>query len=166
MQPANIEAIFASGGAQQHLSPHAPSDAILADMARINALPPAEKFEALEPYLEGWQSRRKDPVEIAYYLAAAGLTFDEACALNQSVQTRAREHLRLRARHDIIRGVALLAAGVVSLILGVCIDPHFPAWGIVLLLCAIGGATMLVRGLRLQRRITPLSDEVLERDHF
>ncbi len=166
VQPANIEAIFASGGAHQHLSPHAPSDVILADMVRIQALAAHERLEALEPYLEGWHARQKDPIEIAYYLAAAGLSFDEACALDESVRSRARGQLKLRARHDVIRGLALIVAGLVSLILGECIDPHFPAWAIVLMVCTIGGVSLLARGLRLQRRITPISDEVLDRDNF
>ena len=72
----------------------------------------------------------------------------------------------MRARNDIIRGIALIAAGLASLVLGVCIDPHFPVWGIFLMMSTIGGATLLMRGLRMQRRITPMSDEEIDRDNF
>jgi hypothetical protein len=157
-QPANIEALF-SGSRVERPGPNAPSDALLAEMARIRALPGPERNEALEPHLERWHARHAGPLEIAWYLAAAGLNFDEACVLDHSVRTRASDELRVRARHDVIRGVALLVVGLLTFAGGSFLDPHFPVWGVVLLMALFAGGRLLMRGLRTQRRITPLSDE-------
>jgi hypothetical protein len=146
----------------QQWRPGLASDAVLADMARIRALPDSERAEALEPFLEGWHARKNSAAEIAYYLAAAGMSVEEASALQHAVRTRVRDALRIHARNDVIKGVALFMTGIVLFGLGVFSGINFPIWGIVLIGTSIGAGTLVARGFRLMRRITPAAEERLE----
>lgn len=140
------------------------SDAVLADMARIRALPESERAEALEPFIEGWHARATAAAEIAYYLANAGLDAEQAESLERAVRGRARESLRLRARNDVIKGIALFVTGLILFGFGAFSGVNFPIWGIVLIGMTIAAFTLFAKGLRLMRRITPVSEERLERD--
>ena len=154
----DIVDVFARGAEAPLPDPRGPSDALLTDMVALRVLPPRERAEALEPYLERWRAQNFDALTVARYLALAGLELGEACELDDLVASRVRADWRTRAQRDVNRGIASIAAGLLVFALGTSAGSNFPVWGIVLLVCAAVGFRLLFRGIRTMRRITPISD--------
>ncbi len=149
-QEAALRAVFARDTALAIPDPRRPSDPLLADMVQIRDQPKGQRREALEPYLRAWIARGEDPLAAAQYLAAAGLTLEEAAELERNVRARLEPQMRAMGRARMAGGLAL--GGVATFL---AYAQALPIWG---LLCAGFGCAAVVvffDGLRVLRRLSP-----------
>ena len=158
MTDDDIQQIYAQGGEVPAPHPDQPTDLVLTDMVRLKALPPAERTESLEPYVERWLEHGETRLKVATYLAAAGLTLEDAEQLEHLVGTRVKEEYRQRARTEFIQMAGLIGAGGVALWLG-----RFPGWGLALIGIGVGILVKFSRAMRLLRRITAVGEDEIER---
>jgi len=158
-----ITQIFAQAGQVPQPDPRAPSDPVLTEMVRLQSLQITERSEALEPYFEGWLESGKDRLSIARYLAAAGLTMEQAVQLEDHVLSRVKEAVRKQARKEMSIGLALMGGALVFGTFSMLASSKFPGWGIVLIACMVAGAASFYRGVRLMRRITAIGDDEIDR---
>ena len=149
-ETAAIAALFAQPRQIPVPDPLAPSDPLFTEMVRLAGRPASEREETLEPYLAEWLERGVERLQVARYLAAAGLSFEEAAAFEAAVRARVAERMRRHARAQIYGGVALLAAG-----LAVAAFKLLPIWALVLACFSLAGGVSLAQGIRLLRRVTP-----------
>ncbi|MCZ7645575.1 MAG: DUF2007 domain-containing protein [Planctomycetota bacterium] len=147
---AALREAFARNEALSVPDPRAPSDPLLTEMARLSALPKGERREALEPYLRAWIEEGAGPLTAAKYLAAAGLSLEEAADLEHGVRARLHTLTRAQGRARVAGGLALwAAAGALGWF------KLLPIWGLLCVAFGIGGAVVFLDGIRLLRRLTP-----------
>lgn len=156
-----IAQIFAHAGQIPQPHPNLPSDLVMTEMVRLQSVPAQERNEALEPYMESWIQRGADALTVARYLAAAGLTHDDAAQLENLVRTRVAAEWRGRARIDFFRAIGAFAAAGILMMIETISRASFPGYGIVLIaFCALGMA-LLTRSIRLMRRVTAAPEEFI-----
>jgi hypothetical protein len=162
VQDDEIAQIFSHSGEVPQPDPREPSDPVFTEMVRLQSFPITERSEKLEPYFEGWLESGKDRLSIARYLAAAGLTMDQAVALEDHVLNRVRDEIKKQAKKEIVIGIALMAVGVVFGSFSMLAANKFPGWGLVLVGCLVSGAMSFYRGVRLMRRVTSVADDEID----
>ncbi len=163
MDPRIIE-IYSHRGQIPQPDPRHASDLVMTEMARLSDLPPVQRNLALEPYVYSWIEMRTDPLIVAYYLSAAGMTLDEAVALEEGVLSRMCGPLRQQARRDVSAGLATMVMAL--LMFGATMiweDRSSTLWRLVLILLLSAGLVMLVRGITTLRRITPPPEDEISR---
>ena len=149
-----IAEIFANAGLVPQPHPNLPSDPVMTEMVRLKSLPPHERREALEPHMEGWIQRGAETLDVARYLAAAGLTYEEAALLENLIRTRVRSEWQSRARTELIRAGGALAAALILVVVEAFSRASFPGYGVVLIILCAFALASFARSVRMMRRIT------------
>lgn len=149
-QEAALREVFARDTALAIPDPRRPSDPLLADMVQLRDQPKGQRREALEPYLRDWIARGEDPLAAAKYLAAAGLSLEEAAELERYVRARLEPEMRALGRARMAAGLAL--GGVAVLLAYV---QALPIWGLLCAGFACAAVVVFFDGLRVLRRLSP-----------
>lgn len=149
-ESARLKQIFAQAGQVPLPDPRQPSDPILTEMVRLAQERSAARNEALEPYVAEWIRRSLPRIQVARYLAAAGLGLEEAAALEARVRARVETRLRRKAYAQMGQGVTLIALGAAA-----AVSKVIPVWALLLIVAASLGFWRIALGMQQLRRLAP-----------
>lgn len=149
-ESARLEQIFAQAGQVPQPDPRQPSDPVLTEMVRLAQERSAARGDALEPYLADWIRRGLPRLQVAHYLAAAGLGREEGLALEARIRARVESRLRRKAYASLGQGATLIALGAAA-----AVSKVLPIWALLLIVAVCLGLWRIALGLQQLRRLAP-----------